>query len=197
MRCFLIAVFLVVTCATGAAADPAEDAISAYRRGDYAVAARLFLHLAEQDHADAQSNLGVMYWAGLGVPLDNQEAVKWFRKAAEQGHPEGQYNLGRMYREGQGIPQDYRQALKWYRLAAEQGHADAQGSLGFMYDSENGVPQDLVRAHMWFTVSAEASGNTVSLMFRDHVASRMTAAQIAKAHEMARRCQETKFKECD
>ena len=32
---------------------------------------------------------------------------------------------------------------------------------------------------------------------RDEMALQMTAAQIEKAQEMARRCQETKFKECD
>jgi len=32
---------------------------------------------------------------------------------------------------------------------------------------------------------------------RDFVANHMPAAQIEKAREMARRCQESKFKECD
>ena len=32
---------------------------------------------------------------------------------------------------------------------------------------------------------------------RDSVASHMTAAQIGKAQEMARRCQQSQFKECD
>ena len=96
MRRFFFAVFLVVACATVAAAGPAEDADSAYQRGDYALAARLFRPFAEQGHAKAQSNLGVMYSKGQGVPQDYAEARKWFRKAAEQGHPQAQYNLGVM-----------------------------------------------------------------------------------------------------
>lgn len=32
---------------------------------------------------------------------------------------------------------------------------------------------------------------------RDAMASEMTAPQIEKAQEMARRCQQSKFKECD
>jgi hypothetical protein len=32
---------------------------------------------------------------------------------------------------------------------------------------------------------------------RDHLTSRMTAAEIEQAQEMARRCQQSKFKECD
>ena len=57
---FLFAVFLVVACATGAAADSFEDALSAYKRGDYTLAARLLDSIAEQGHAGAQLILGVM-----------------------------------------------------------------------------------------------------------------------------------------
>ena len=40
---------------------------------------------------------------------------------------------------------------------------------------------------------------TIIQMDRDEVlqAFQMTAAQIGKPHEMARRCQDTKFKECE
>ena len=40
---------------------------------------------AEQGHADAQYNLGLMYDRGDGVPENDAEAVKWYRMAAEQG----------------------------------------------------------------------------------------------------------------
>ena len=65
----LFAVLLVVVCATGAAAGPAEDADSAYQRGDYALAERLFCPLAEQRDAKAQFNLGLMYEYGPRAQL--------------------------------------------------------------------------------------------------------------------------------
>ena len=71
-----------------------EDGLAAAQRGDYATALKLLRPLAEQGHADAQHNLGVMYINGRGVPQDYAEAVKWFRLAAEQGHAVAQYNLG-------------------------------------------------------------------------------------------------------
>ena len=128
MRRILFAVFLVVSCATVAAADSIEEAKSAYGRGDYAMAAQLF------------------------------------------------------------------------RSRAEQGDARAQNNLGGMYTQGRGVPQNFVRAHMWFNVAATVlSGDEgkAAMMNRDHVASQMTAAQIEKAQEMARRCQQSQFKECD
>ena len=46
---------------------------------------RLWRSAAEQGHAGAQCNLGVMYENGQGVKQDHAEAVRWYRKAAEQG----------------------------------------------------------------------------------------------------------------
>src|ERR1043165_6239996 len=132
MRCFLFAVLLVVGCATGAVAGPAEDAYSTYERGDYALAARLLRPLAEQGLAEAQVRLGFMYGQGQGVPQDYQEAAKWTRRAAEQGLADAQFDLGVMYGQGQGVPQDHQEAAKWYRKAAEQGHERAQYNLGVM-----------------------------------------------------------------
>ena len=128
MRRILFAVFLVVACATVAAADSNEEAKSAYGRGDYALAAQLF------------------------------------------------------------------------RSRAEQGNARAQNNLGGMYTQGRGVPQDFIRARMWFNVAAAAlSGDEgkAAMKNRDHVASQMTAAQIGQAEVMARRCQQSQFKECD
>ena len=46
--------------------------------------------LADQGHAAAQFNLGIMYDNGEGVPENDAEAVKWYRKAADQGHSDAQ-----------------------------------------------------------------------------------------------------------
>ena len=235
MRRFLFSVFLVVACATGAAAGPIEEAVSAYQHGDYALAEQLIRPLAEQGNAEAQFRLGIMHQLGKGVPQDYREAVKWYRKAADQGDAQGQFSLGVMYRSGVGIPQDYQEALKWFRKAADQGEAQAQHNLGVMYENGKGVPQDTkeavkwfrrsaehgfapaqsvlgvlyhngrgirqdLLAYMWLTIAAAALSDDArkeAMKNRDHVELQMTAAQIEKAQEMARRCQESKFKECD
>ena len=200
MQRVLFAAFLIIMCATAAAAGPFEDAVSAYRAGDYAKAAQVFRSLAEQGDPRAQNNLGMMYADGRGVPQDDQEAVKWSRLAAKQGFTEAQYNLGVMYEEGRGLPQDYQQALMWYRKAAEEGNASAQNNLGGMYAEGRGVPQDFVRAHMWYSVSTvtlSGDNGQRATMNRDNLSSLMTASQLKKSQEMARRCQEIQFKECD
>ena len=85
--------------------------------------------LAEQGDASAQTNLGVMYHQGHGVPLDYAEAMKWFRLAAEQGDATAQHNLGLMYAKGQGVAQNYIQAYMWETLAAAQGNDNASKGL--------------------------------------------------------------------
>ena len=40
---------------------------------------------AEQGHAQAQFNLGVMYDIGQGTLKDPKKSFEWYKKAAEQG----------------------------------------------------------------------------------------------------------------
>jgi CHAT domain-containing protein/TPR repeat protein len=49
---------------------------------------------AERGDAEAQYNLGAMYFYGKGVSQNDVEAAKWFRKAAEQGHAGAYGNFG-------------------------------------------------------------------------------------------------------
>jgi len=118
MRRALFAVILVLTYATGAAADSFEDALSALQRGDSALAAQLFRPLAEQGNPQAQINLGWIYEKGQGVKQSDQEAVKWYRKAAGQGNAEGQVFLGAMY--FKAVPQDNVRAYLWFDLAVQE-----------------------------------------------------------------------------
>ena len=53
--------------------------------------------LAEQGNAEAQYNIGQMYYKGKGALKDYKEAVKWYRKAAEQGSADAQHSLGYIY----------------------------------------------------------------------------------------------------
>ena len=171
--------------------DDFEDALDAARRGDYQTAYRLWLPLAEQGHARAQSNFGLLYANGQGVLQDYKEAVKWYRLAAEQGDASAQFNLGWMYRKGKGVLQDYKEAARLYRLSAEQGNAIAQSNLGWMYGKGKGVPQDYVLAHMWFNLSA-SNGDKGGIHNRDTIEKKMTPSQIEKAQEMARNWKPTK-----
>jgi hypothetical protein len=114
-----------------------------------------FRKAAEQNDANAQSNLGLCYLHGQGVAQDYVEAVRWFRKAAEQNDANAQFNLGYCYHEGQGVARDYVEAVRWFRKAAEQNDANAQYNLGYCYHEGQGVAQDDVEAVRWVRKAAE------------------------------------------
>ena len=128
MRSLIKMLLLMVMVGVGhvAIAGDLEDGVAAAQKGDFSTALRLWTPLAERGNADAQYNLGDMYFEGQGVAQDYNTAVKWYTLAAEQGYASAQYNLGLMYSKGRGVAQDYKSAVKWYTLAAEQSYASAQ-----------------------------------------------------------------------
>jgi TPR repeat protein len=146
---------LVVLLAAPTYAQDYDSGLAAYRRGDHAAALEAWRAAAVQGDVKAQSDLGGMYDAGIGVPQNSGEAVKWYRLAAEQGLALAQLNLAHMYREGLGVPQDYGEAVQWYRLAAEHGFALAQSNLGWMYLNGLGVEQNDSIAARWYQRAAE------------------------------------------
>ncbi len=75
-------VALVFAFAAPVAAQDFEAGHEAYWRGDYAAALREFRPLAEQGHAEAQFNLGLMYRHGQGVPQDIVQAHMWLSLSA-------------------------------------------------------------------------------------------------------------------
>lgn len=170
---------------------------------DYREAVKWFRLAAEQGNAKAQMKLGSMYDIGLGVPRDYREREKWCRLAAEQGDAFAQLCLGEIFDHGKGFPKDFKEAVKWYRLAAEQGNVFAQEKLAWKYVLGEGVPQDDVLAHMWLNIAVSndsTPGRNVAvpqrIQQRDAIARRMTAEQIAKANELARKCVANKFIGC-
>ena len=80
-----------------------------------------FTLAAEQGHADAQLNLGRMYYKGQGVPQDEKTAGKWITLAAEQGHVSAQAILSTMYTSGRGVIGDYVYAHMWGSIAVSRG----------------------------------------------------------------------------
>ena len=125
-----------------------------------------------------------------------QKRYRWYRIAADQGYARAQTNLGNMYSNGEGVPENDAEAVRWYRLAAGQGHARAQYNLGVKYANGEGVPQNNVRAYVWLSVAA-AQGNESARGNRDIMADMLTPEQLARGQDMATRCFESDFQDCE
>jgi len=125
------------------------------------------LRLATQGEAQAQLDIGRMYWRGLNASVrDLSRGVRWA------------------------------QTSRWIRSAALQGHAEAQYLFGHLHSSGIGVPQDYGTAHMWYNI-AFANGFINAADDREIMERRMTAAGIAEAQRRARVCMTSSFQDCD
>jgi uncharacterized protein len=139
----------------GAQADY-NQALAAYKAGDYDSALREWTPLAEQGDPSSQASLAVMYYQGAGVARDYAKAAYWMRKSADQGGAAAQVFLGTMYFDGKGMPKDDRQAVVWYRRAAGQGSTQAQNLLGMMYYRGGvGIERSPTIAIAWFRQAAD------------------------------------------
>ena len=126
-----------------------QKGLDAYKIKDYATALREWKPLAEQGHAVAQTNLGVMFQQGLGVPQDFELAVVLYKLAAEQGYGAAQNKLGFMYGIGKGLKRDRLRVHMWLSLAASNGEASGKPVVDLMEKSMTAAEilnaQDLAR----------------------------------------------------
>jgi uncharacterized protein len=118
--------------------------IDRYMSKDYADAFNLYKKAADQGDANAQFNLGVMYFEGKGVPQNYVEAFNLFKKAAAQGNSYAQYNLGVGYSKGRGVPINYKKAYVWYILASAKGHEKAKHNISVIEPKM--APQQIAEA---------------------------------------------------
>jgi TPR repeat protein len=156
MRRFVLASALLLT-ATGGAWAGFDDALAAYRKGDFAAAMEEWAVLAKYGDPAAQTNIGEMYLRGEGVEKNRDVAIYWFRRAAGHDFPEAQYRLGRV-----NLGDDNDEAVRWFKEAAKHGHVQSLNSLAALYEQGGqGVAQDLTEAFRLRQQAADR-GNTVA-----------------------------------
>jgi TPR repeat protein len=149
--------------------------------------------LAENGSAIAQYRLGLLYYAGKGVPQDFKTAMAWFLKSAEQGNADAQASVAAMYENGTTVNRNIDTAIHWYRRAALLGHVEAQFTLGTLYGGKNGVVPDDGMAMIWLRKAADmrfnlaaTSDNQEAVKNRAVAESMMKLSQIEQAQGLAR-----------
>jgi uncharacterized protein len=122
---------------TPLAAQDHQRGVDAYNAGDYATALREWLPLANQGHAYAQYNVGLLY-----DPIKIYDSIpnNTIAVLLGAGIPD------------MGIIKSFHEAETWYRLAAAQGHALAQNRLGRVLEITDSP--DVTEALMWYRISA-------------------------------------------
>ena len=153
---------LAATEAAGALSDAESQKLAGEVAAGNTASLERLKQAAESGDPGAQTELGVLYLDGEGVPRDLTQAVNWLQKAAELGSAEAQYRMGTFHAAGRGVPRDndeaskwYRKAAEWFRKAAEEGSPQAQYRWGTMHATGRGVTQDYAEAAKWYRKAAD------------------------------------------
>ena len=114
----------------GTKKDP-QKAIEYYRLSDEAY-----------PHSIGALNLGEMYFYGEGIPVDYEEATRWFQKVCESENPKPQAYvfIGRMYEMGVYGEKNISQAISWYQKGVQLGSPFADYYLGACYAHDDILP---------------------------------------------------------
>ena len=136
--------------------DLFEKGLEYEKQGDYVNAMQFYLQASQENNAEAQLRIGMMYFTGKGVPKDRAETEKWYELSAQNGNAHALNILGSWYEYGSdGYTVDYQKAADFYSKAAKIGHAKSQCHLGRFYYRGDGVERDLHEAFKWYSKSAE------------------------------------------
>jgi TPR repeat protein len=101
------------------------------RAEDYAQSVAFYRLPAAQGLDGAQYQLGIMYYNGFGVVLDDAEALRWHHIAAAQGYPEAFFSVA-VNHEGNDVDNvgdATVEAIGWYRRAQAAGDSFAAEEL--------------------------------------------------------------------
>ena len=175
----------LVLSATPTVAEKNQAASDAASQSDFELARNIWEPLAKGGNAEAQYNLGSMYYFVNGVAVDFAKSFEFRLRAAEQGHAGAELDLGEMYANGEGVAKDATEAIFWFRKSAEHGDAVAQYELGRSYQEGSGVAVDKKKALVWYLKAASnGQGEAAYLAGRMLEAGDGVPQDAAKAHRL-------------
>lgn len=105
-----------------------------YYANEFAKSVEWLQYSANNEYADAQYQLGVMYLNGKGVTKNYSFAVHYLQKAADYENAGAQCDLGYCYANGFGVNASIEQGFKWTRKAYENGDKTAEANLSWYFN---------------------------------------------------------------
>lgn len=115
---FLVAIAVAMICPSLASAQQTQSQVSDSIQAIY--------NKAKDGNADAQNTVGVWYYEGRHkLPVNYQEATKWWSRSAKQGNVLATGNLGICYAEGHGVAQNYDKATSLLNKSLKSGQNKA------------------------------------------------------------------------
>ena len=115
-----------------------------------------FKGAVKHQNAQAQYNLGMIYYNGEIVLRDYDQGIYWIFMAAKQNHADAQFTVSRMFEKGQGTRVDHNQADFWLGKAVDNHSADAQFLRGkYLYKKNISSRENVDRGLLYLKKSAD------------------------------------------
>lgn len=105
--------------------------------------------LAKKIKPYLQYQIGMMYFKGLGTPIDNQKASEYLEKSAELGNQYAKRLLALEYTSGKNFERDIDKGIAMLTECADSGDAFSCYKLGNLYLKGEIVLQDLDKAEKY------------------------------------------------
>eukprot|EP00834_Sanchytrium_tribonematis_P005730 NODE_367_length_8687_cov_0.577084.p1 type:complete len:326 gc:universal NODE_367_length_8687_cov_0.577084:4012-4989(+) len=99
--------------------------------------------------------IGICYFLGTGIEMDESEALKCFKKASDANVAAGHFCFGTHYTEGYGCEIDYKEAFKYYEMAAESHYSTAFHHIGYFYNQGLHVAKNDEKALEYYKLGAK------------------------------------------
>ena len=157
----------------------------ALKSGDVWGAFRVSRAKAEQGEIEAQYNLALFYWHGVGAPQNFEEAMRWATLSAIRGHRKATSARSLMQRSIE--PQLAQKSMDWSRQRlikqAEGGDNEALTPLAVSYRSDFGFPNE-AEAYFWSSL-AVSLGKAEARRQRDALVQSMSQSDVVKTQQKA------------
>ena len=113
---------------------------------NYALGIELYQSVIAQNNTAAMNGLANMYFEGLGIKQDYNEAKKLYTAAKKLGNLQSLNNLAMMYQIGKGVEKNYAKAIRLYEKAIKRESGIASNHLALMYERGHGVEINIKKA---------------------------------------------------
>lgn len=172
----LFGLFLSVSIAFN---SQANDAKTAYLRGDLTTAFNLWQAEANSGDAEAQFNIAFMYENGEGTGVDLIKAVKWYELAARQNYPAASAMAEKTKLK---IKELKAENLRAWLPKAEAGKTRAQHAVAEILAAGEYTAKDNIEAMKWLILALEAAPDGTArnrmMRFRDTLNTVMSASDV-------------------
>ncbi|MCR5321527.1 MAG: hypothetical protein K6E48_10075 [Lachnospiraceae bacterium] len=124
-----------------------KNALLEFNKKNYQKAFSTFKRFAEDQNAEAQYMIGIMYYKGLGISQDVNRAKFWLESAAKRGHLQAAFEYGMiLLANSNRTAQEESDGLFYMTLAGDGGYDPAQRKFVDLIKSGIGGKEEVKKA---------------------------------------------------